>query len=171
MRKIYIFLFIIISACTTNNKVYICGDHPCKDKKEVESYFKDNISMEVYVFENQKKAKKNEDLVNLNLFENQKLNEKKNNLDFLNKRKDKINTSKNDQKPAKLKLIVKTDHDKKISINKARNAQTNSKFTYKKLKSKKIIHMCKNFEECDIDLISKRISEMSQKETFPDINF
>ena len=31
--------------------------------------------------------------------------------------------------------------------------------------------MCKNFEECDIDLISKRISEMSQKETFPDINF
>ena len=58
MRKIYIFLFIIISACTTNNKVYICGDHPCKDKKEVESYFKDNISMEVYVFENQKKAKK-----------------------------------------------------------------------------------------------------------------
>ena len=54
MKKIFIFNIFIYS-CSKTKKVYICGDHPCKNKKEIEEYFKDNISIEVYVVKKIKK--------------------------------------------------------------------------------------------------------------------
>ena len=43
MNKIYILVFIVLLSCTNSNKVYICGDHPCKNKKEIDDYFQNNI--------------------------------------------------------------------------------------------------------------------------------
>ena len=48
MRNLFLlFLFIIITGCSTNSKVYWCGDHPCINKKEKEAYFKKNMVVEM----------------------------------------------------------------------------------------------------------------------------
>tara|TARA_B100000945_G_C20266320_1_gene541739 strand:+ start:295 stop:813 length:519 start_codon:yes stop_codon:yes gene_type:complete len=172
MKNLYILFFLVLFGCSSNSKVYICGDHPCKDKNEIEDYFKNNISMEVYVIENDKLKKKNQDLVNLNMSNsNQKKN--KENLAFLEKRKQNDVNKKDNQKPLKLKLQVRTDIDNKPKKNKNQVLEdvSKKKFAYKKTKSTKFVHMCKKVEECDIDIISERISDLNKKKSFPDINF
>ena len=62
MRFILLF-FIFIFSCSTFNdektkKIYICGDHPCSNKKEVKNYFDNNISIEVYTVTSKKKRDK-----------------------------------------------------------------------------------------------------------------
>ena len=64
MNKFYLFIFIIFLGCSNSHRVYICGDHPCKNKKEINDYFKNNISIEVYVVESERG---NRDLVEMNL--------------------------------------------------------------------------------------------------------
>ena len=44
-------------------------------------------------------------------------------------------------------------------------------FSYKRSKQTKIIHLCKNLDQCDIDLISKKIIDLGKKKSFPDISF
>lgn len=173
MNKIYILVFIILLSCTNSNKVYICGDHPCKNKKEIDDYFKNNISMEVYIVESNKIKKKNQDLIQLNLFKSKNDKEKKKELAFLNERKQKIKNPKKDQKPSKLKLKVSSENEEKSKKNKDKKKLIPSerKFAYKKQKSTKIVHMCKNIEECDIDMISKKVGDLSKEQSFPDINF
>ena len=47
--KIFILfiLLIFISSCSNTKKTYWCGDHPCINKAEKESYFKENMIIEV----------------------------------------------------------------------------------------------------------------------------
>ena len=40
MKNIYFFIFLIFLSCSTGNKVYICGNHECKNQKEIDDYFK-----------------------------------------------------------------------------------------------------------------------------------
>ena len=81
MKRIYIIIFLFFLGCTTN-KVYICGDHRCKDNNEIEEYFNNNISIEVYVVQKQKKSLENQDLVKLNLNQLKKHKEKKKGVAF-----------------------------------------------------------------------------------------
>ena len=46
-RYIFIPIFIFIVACSGGKGVYWCGDHPCINKKEKESYFKKTMIVEV----------------------------------------------------------------------------------------------------------------------------
>ena len=49
MRFFLISLLIVFTSCSMNkNKVYICGDRECIDKKEIDEYFEKNISLEVF---------------------------------------------------------------------------------------------------------------------------
>ncbi len=177
MNKFYLFVFIILLGCSTQgSKIYICGDHPCKNKKEVEDYFNNNISIEVYVLENNSKKKQNKDLVELNLSklkEESFIDKKENKLTFLDKRKKNITNRSKKDKPSKLKLEVKTtEKEKKKKPTKDKNTDISNKtFVYKKSKSTKIVHMCKKIEECDIDLISKKINDLGKEKSFPDITY
>ena len=61
-----IFLFLFIINCSTltgekTQKIYICGDHECANKKEMNDYFNNNISIEVYTLSNV--SKRDYDLV------------------------------------------------------------------------------------------------------------
>ena len=48
MKKlIYSILFIVMIGCSNNKVVYWCGDHPCTNKKERESYFKKTMIVEI----------------------------------------------------------------------------------------------------------------------------
>ena len=40
-------LFVLLISCTSAKKTYWCGDHPCINKAERESYFKKNMIVEV----------------------------------------------------------------------------------------------------------------------------
>ncbi len=173
MNRIYLLAFIMLLGCTSSNRVYICGDHECKNKKEIEDYFKNNISMEVYVVESNKSKKKNQDLVQLNLLKDKKVDKKKEELVFLKKRKQEITKTKKEQKPSKLKLKVETEKKEKPKKekNKMDSAKSKTTFAYKKQKSTKIVHMCKSMEECDIDIISKKVNDLGKSKSFPDINF
>ena len=51
--KYLIFLLFFLVNCTTltgekTQKIYICGDHECANKNEINDYFENNISIEVY---------------------------------------------------------------------------------------------------------------------------
>ncbi len=173
MNRIYLLAFIMLLGCTSSNRVYICGDHECKNKKEIEDYFKNNISMEVYVVESNKSKKKNQDLVQLNILKDKKVDKKKEELVFLKKRKQEITKTKKEQKPSKLKLKVETEKKEKSkeAKNKMGSAKSKTTFAYKKQKSTKIVHMCKSMEECDIDIISKKVNDLGKGKSFPNINF
>ena len=64
MKLIYSFIFLLLISCNTVKKDYVCGDHPCIDKKEFNEYFSKNLTIEI---KSQKKKKnKNVDLVKVN---------------------------------------------------------------------------------------------------------
>ena len=69
---LYIFLFFLISCSTPFSKVervYICGDHECKNDKEIKEYFANNISIEVFTVETSKNQDERFDLAELNMLE------------------------------------------------------------------------------------------------------
>ena len=48
MRKLFLLLItFLLMACSNKNLVYWCGDHPCINKKEKESYFKKTMIVEI----------------------------------------------------------------------------------------------------------------------------
>ena len=106
MKIILLFITFFLFSCSSNvKKVYICGDHPCANKKEMNDYFDNNISVEVYTIDpNEDKKKLN--LVKVNLDpSHQEVKEKDNGLLRAQKKeiiKKKINERK---KIAKLKII------------------------------------------------------------------
>ena len=59
MNKLLILIFIVLIGCSGGKKVYICGDHQCKNQKKFDDYFANNISIEVYVMESKKSEIKN----------------------------------------------------------------------------------------------------------------
>lgn len=55
MRFFLILLLFAINGCTNNDIVYWCGDHACINKKEKESYFKENMVVEIRKMKKSKK--------------------------------------------------------------------------------------------------------------------
>ena len=68
MKYLGIIFFFLLISCVTSKKVYMCGDHTCKNKKEFKKYFAENLIIEI---QPQKKRKKNIsiDLAKLNTIE------------------------------------------------------------------------------------------------------
>ena len=62
MKTFLLFIFLFLLSCSNplggEKRVYICGDHPCVNKKEVEEYFNNNISIEVYTIVSDKQKHK-----------------------------------------------------------------------------------------------------------------
>ena len=67
MKKlIYSILFIVMIGCSNNKVVYWCGDHPCTNKKERESYFKKTMIVEIKELK-KIKAKENSEIEKIQL--------------------------------------------------------------------------------------------------------
>ena len=176
MKKIYLIIFVLLVSCSSTKKVYICGDHECKNKSEKEDYFKNNISLEVYILENKKDIKKNQDLVKLNTNIENKQNIKKKNLNFLEKRKIQSKKNPTSEKPIKMKLKSDSKVDKnmpvkKHQLNNDKLKFNNEKSTFTTRNTTKVIHMCKNLNECDIDVISNKINNLGKQKNYPKISF
>ena len=166
MRLFILLLFFFLINCssliTGGNRVYICGDRTCGNKKEVEEYFNNNISIEVYTITSDKKEQKNFDLVELNLLK-EKLQSKQK--ITVTEKKKQIKKQVNERKKlAKLKM-------KKVEQNVKIKEITRNKKTAKTKKPTQftIVRICKNLEECDIDKISKIVMDLGRKKDYPDI--
>ena len=77
MKIATILLFAFTVSCVGFNsektkKIYICGDHECKNNAEVKDYFKNNISIEVYTVTSSTKKNKDFNLVQLNMSDKEK---------------------------------------------------------------------------------------------------
>ena len=64
MKLLYVFFLLLVLSCNTVKKEYVCGDHPCIDKKEFNEYFSKNLSIEIKTKQNKKNKTAN--LVKLN---------------------------------------------------------------------------------------------------------
>ncbi len=158
----FLFLFSCVTPFEKVDRMYICGDHPCKNNKEIQEYFDNNISIEVYSIDTDKNKTDKFDLAELNLLED-KLKSKDKIL--VSEKKDEIKQKVKERKRL-AKLKIKQIEDPK-KIEKIVKSQESVK---KKKKSKiTFIRICKNLEECDIDKISKLIMDLGKERDFPDI--
>ena len=87
---------------------------------------------------------------------------------YINKKKDF-----KEKKPSKIKLKVQTPISDKpeITQKKQKVIETEKSFTYNNKKTTKVVHMCKSTKECDINVISKIVSDRGKEKSFPKINF
>ena len=164
--RLFLFFFIFVFSCSTfdntkTKKIYICGDHPCANKREIKNYFDNNISIEEYTVSSKKKRNKDFDLVQLNMSKEEK-----------NKYVSLVEKEKNiKQKVKKRKKIEKIDikNEKKVKII-AKKSENKNNRKEKKVPSITLVRLCKNLDECDIDKVTKIILDMSKEKKFPDIS-
>jgi|TARA_B100000929_G_scaffold41810_1_gene29803 hypothetical protein len=171
--KFFLFIiFLFLFSCSSKiTQVYICGDHPCINKKEMKEYFDNNISVEVFTITSDKKNKEKFTLVDLNLMKDDDNKDKKKNknLSSVKSKEDVKKIIKKRKKLTKLKLKEnKAKEQKKVD----KTSKIKSKNTFKNKKREPItfVRICKNLEECDIDKITKIIMDMGKKNPFPDIS-
>ena len=167
MKYIYIFLLLFfLSSCSKSKVEVICGDHICINNDEAESYFKENLSIEVKVIRQNKKEKI--DLVELNL-------KNTDNKEVIIKSKEKTNNEikvLNNKEIAQIKSNLKKKKGENINILNSRNLESNKRQKSKKSEksNKKEIDVCKIIEKCNIEEISKYLINSGKNKRFPDIN-
>jgi len=171
MRFFLFIIFLFLFSCSNKvTQVYICGDHPCVNKKEMKKYFDNNISIEVFTIIPDKENKKKFTLLDLNLMKNgdNKDRKKSKNLSSVKSREDVKRIIKKRRKLAKLKLKENKVKGQK-KVDKISKIKSKNVFKGKKREAITFVRICKNLEECDIDKISKIIMDMGKKKPFPDI--
>ena len=152
--KYLFFLIFFLAHCSSitgdkTQKIYICGDHECADKKEINNYFKNNISIEVYTLSDS--TKKDYDLVELNMT-----------------KKDKNEIVSTEIKRKKLKeSLKKRPIVKKVKVNEGEKI-TGAKRRINKRKIT-LVRICKDIQECDIDEVTNKIFKIGNEKKFPDL--
>ena len=193
MKFIYLIFFLLILSCSTVKKVYVCGDHPCKSKKEFDNYFSKNLIYEIK--SNTKSKNQNIDLVIANMQSNDgkiknRINYKKNKR--LNKKKQakvkkaKVLKKKKIEKITKKNKISKNAIENQISNNREPDAKlvartplakkndiltkkTTENTLINSVKTKNIKSICDQFENCDIDKIAELLIKKGRDKPFPNI--
>ena len=159
MRLYFFIVFLLIFGCS-KNYVYMCGDNPCKNKKEFETYFENNLSVEIS-FLSEKEKKEVVDLIEYNLGKekeavkvaslpkpNKNLDQSKPGKEITEiKRKKKVDTVDKNQ-PEKKPAIKKTKPIEKINIEQA-------------------LQKCKVIETCKIEEIYAVILEKTKNKKYP----
>ena len=155
MRFFVIFFFFIVGCNSLSSgktsKIYICGDHECANKKEINDYFKNNISIEVYSITSSSRKDKDYDLVELNMS-----NDEKDEIITLASKKKDIKESLK-----KRKEIAKTEINKGEVISKIKKSKKKRKVT--------LVRICKNMQECDIDEVAKTLFKEANKKKYPNL--
>ena len=122
MKFLYLFFFLLTLSCDTVKKEYICGDQPCKNKKEFSKYFSQNLTIEIATQKNKKN--KVPSLVKLNT---ESLDKIKNDFKKIKKQpKIKLINKKDQAVDGKIKLLEEQNVNEINEINKT-NEETNAK--------------------------------------------
>ena len=172
MKKLlHILAFILLISCSDSKGVYWCGDHPCINKKEKESYFKKNMIVEKRDIESMTKEKKS-DLEKI--MDQAKIKEKKRIIDE-KELKMKKTISKQKKKLEKQKIKEKKRLSKKKIIDEklAKNQEESlvKAIEIKESQNKAIKISSENkINETEFNTLAKKIIEMNRNKPFPDIN-
>ena len=173
MKNIFLVsIFFLTFACTSNNQVFWCGDHPCINKKEKKEYFKKTMIVEIKEFK-KKNHKENSEVQSI--INKAKLDEKKRiKSEKYALKQTKINKKKALKEQKKLKKQLIKDEKKRL---KAKKKQENKS---KVVKSKKIDVVSKDKKINNIDITAntankfsdlvKIIYEKNSLKDYPDIN-
>ena len=164
MKNIFGFLiFFLLVACSSNDMVYWCGDHPCTSDKERKAYFKKNMIVEV----------KNISVLEKNKSEIEKITQQ-----ALIDEKKRIKNEKNLAKQARKDEKERIKEEKYL----AKQAQKNEK---KRIKNKKKLNKnekSKKTAKIDTDIIKnditisnfknlvEKITKENMNKPYPDIN-
>ena len=198
MKIFYTFFFLLVFSCNTVKKEYVCGDHPCIDKKEFNEYFSKNFIVEIQKKKNKKN--KNIDLVKLNtgssiVEKNDNKNSKKieklriksekeklkaEKIKLLEERKIRESKEKNKLSEAKIAKLKEKNETKNIrkQANKIANKRPEKKTLAKNNvnntsvnsdKSKNVKSICDKIQDCDIDKITELLIKKGKDKPFPDI--
>ena len=191
MKYFFIVFFIFLFGCSSTNKVYMCGDRPCVDKKEFKAYFAENLTIEVQT----KTDKKNNtiDLVKLNTntnapvvasepnvvnekaiikAEKNRLKEEKKRLIEERKIKEKeekrlAKLNKKNKEVKEVKEVIKKDNTQQ-KIVKSSNIEKIKKIT-KNEEVEDANSICEIVTDCDIDKIAELLIKKGREKDFPDI--
>jgi len=191
MKYFFIVFFIFLFGCSSTNKVYMCGDRPCVDKKEFKAYFAENLTIEVQT----KTDKKNNtiDLVKLNTntnasvvasepnvvnekaiikAEKNRLKEEKKRLIEERKIKEKeekrlAKLNKKNKEVKEVKEVIKKDNTQQ-KIVKSSNIEKIKKIT-KNEEVEDANSICEIITDCDIDKIAELLIKKGREKDFPDI--
>ena len=155
MKFVYLIFFTLILSCSTVKKEYVCGDHPCVDKKEFNEFFSKNFIVEIKP--QKKKNIKQNDLVRLNT---ESLNSKKNDnkYDKIN-RKIKAKKDKEELKKEKKRLLTERKNKKIEEKNKALERKKIAKYSKSKSKNKNLTTSKVDQKETTSLIYSKKTSD------------
>ena len=197
MKKyIFLIVFIFTFACTANKGVYWCGDHPCINKDEKESYFKKNMIVEV---RNYNKGNIQKDTEIEKLLKQAKLNEKDRKLDEkelikkakINERelvkRIKLEEKKRIMEEKELAKILKLDEKKrimeekelakqlKLDEKKRKKTEKVVKLDKKEIKKKKALSVVSPAGTVEIssqkfEELVKKIMKRNSSRSYPEIN-
>ena len=185
--KILLFLFFLFSvtACTSNEAVYWCGDHACINNKEKEDYFKKTMIVEMRGI-NKKESKKNSELEKI-ILQSQKKDKKKMKTEkYLSKQLRLEEKRKRKEEKSKAKVALKEEKQKikQAKLDQKRRKSEEKKFqkeikreeaktVKKKNNKKKIINSIvknKNVISSHFSNLVKKIKDKNFFKTYPDIN-
>jgi len=166
MKFIYPFLFLIVLSCSTVKKEYVCGDHPCVNKKEFNEYFSKNLIIEIKSKKNKKN--KNLDLVKLNTetSSGKKQNDTNSKKDEKIKLKDEKIKLKEEKKNSKIKKNRLLEEQKKQEVNKANKIIKKSKtlnISGSKELDKRAINEISNNREGEKKIVRKTLLKEEEK--------
>tara|TARA_B100001123_G_C15168315_1_gene970315 strand:- start:171 stop:782 length:612 start_codon:yes stop_codon:yes gene_type:complete len=173
--KIYImiFLFFLTTSCTSTNKVYWCGDHPCINKKEKEAYFKKTMIVEIRnIDDNKKKSSEIEKLIEQAHKDEKKriLKEKSLEKQAKLKEKRKIKEEKELAKQAKLEEKRKIKEEKELAkqakLEEKRRIKEDKELEKKIKKDKKKVNKVKNNEIIKKQKKTTEVTSNSQSKSF-----
>ena len=142
MKYLYFLLFFFLFSCFGNEKiVYLCGEYICKNKKERDQYFEENLVIEYVKISSKKELK------------------------ILKKKKEReeVVLKKDKKKPKKTKV------SKVYSVKKAKKSKIVEK-NEKKINSKNIndVKVVQSLD--DFDKIVEAIYQDNENTGYPDIN-
>ena len=164
IKGLYIFIFIFIISCSTDQSVYWCGDHPCIDKKEKEAYFKETMIVEV---KNYDKKEIKEDSEIQKLLNQAKIDEKNRKLSEKElKKQARLEEKRRIKEEKELENQIKIDEKKAEKILKHQKKNT------KKNKTAKIGTPAGNIEipQQKFEELVKKIIERNSSRSYPEIN-
>ena len=164
IKGLYIFIFIFIISCSTDQSVYWCGDHPCIDKKEKEAYFKETMIVEVKNYD-KKEIKEDSEIQKL-------LNQAK--IDEKNRKLSEKELKKQARLEEKRRIKEEKELEKQIKIDekKAEKIPKHQKKNTKKNKTAKIVTPAGNIEipQQKFEEMVKKIIERNSSRSYPEIN-
>jgi len=164
MRLLYIFgLFLILSSCTKNKITYWCGDHPCVNKSEKETYFKETMIVEVKDLDNIKNEKYSEvEKIILQAQDKKKTKVK-------NKKKiSKINKLEQKRKKKEQKILLKKQKLIEKERLKEEKAQLKREKSIKKKRLKEEKSLAKQIKKDEKTNSKKLIKEAKKNKTHDD---